>query len=137
MKIYRKFTLWGRRIIIEEGEMYCPKCNGRGCMFGKSPAGIIKIPCGFCRGYGKADWIQVATNEPKMQPPPGEYINYLNNNLEEQAAIWLANEIDNEILNSLITSGMEPKDFILKMMKEYAKSVGVVVVTAKQEVATD
>ena len=39
MTIYRKYTEWGRRINIEKGETYCPKCDGRGCMFGSTSVG--------------------------------------------------------------------------------------------------
>lgn len=137
MKIYRKYTVWGRRINIGKGEMYCPRCNGRGCMFGTISTGSLKTPCGFCQGDGKTDWIQIATNEPKIQPPPQEYINYLKNNFEEYVALCLTKDIDNEIMNSLITSGMEVTAISLKMMKEYAKSVGDVVVTANQAAFTD
>jgi len=79
--------------------------------------GGYKTPCGFCRGDGKTDWIQIETNEPKIQQLPREYTNYLNKNIEEYMALCIAQEIDTEILKSLITSGMEPKGMCLQMMK--------------------
>jgi len=132
MTIYRKYTEWGNRINIGKGEAYCPRCNGRGCVYNPS-AGRIKIPCGFCRGHGKVDWIQIAINEPTIQSYPQAYINYIKNNFfEEYAALWLAKDIDKEIMNSLITFGMEPVNTFFKVMKVYAKIVKVVVVTGKQ-----
>jgi len=51
MTIYRKYTEWGRRINIEKGETYCPKCDGRGCMFGStSVGGVIKLLVVFVEG---------------------------------------------------------------------------------------
>jgi len=75
MAIHRKYTDWGDRIEIGEGEMYCPECEGKGCKFGTISNGRYKITtkilCGFCQGYGKTDWIQVATNEPRVSPLQG------------------------------------------------------------------
>ena len=84
MAIHRKFTEWGRRIEIGKGDMYCPKCQGRGCKLATIKIGnyksTIKTPCGFCQGYGKSDWIQTATNEPRVQGPPGNlFYNHLQN----------------------------------------------------------
>ena len=142
MAIYRKYTEWGRRISIGKGETYCPKCNGRGCKIAAIKNGsyksTIKSPCGFCRGYGKADWIQIATNQPRVDPPPGNlYFDYLKNHFEEYAATWIAKEIDKEIINSLITSGQVATRIFYRMMKNYAKSARVVVVTANQSQARD
>jgi len=136
MAIYRKFTEWGRRINIGQGESYCPECKGKGCKFGTILNGnyksTIKTPCGFCQGYGKTDWIQTATNEPRVSPPPGEYINYLKNSFAEFAALWIEKEIDNEILKSLLTSGRVTNLVRYEMMKQFAMTVGVTVVTASQ-----
>lgn len=137
MAIYRKYTDWGRRIDIEKGEVYCPQCQGRGCKLATIKNGsyksTIKNPCGFCQGYGKADWVQIATNEPRIDPPPGNmYIEYLKNHFSEYAAICIAREIDKEILNSLLISGQVATRMFYGMMKNYAKSVGVAVVTANQ-----
>ena len=137
MAIYRKYTEWGRHINIGEGETYCPECNGRGCKFGNISIGsgyksTVKIPCGFCQGYGKTDWIQIATNEPRISPPPEQYINYLKNNFAEFAALWITQKIDNDILKSLIISGRESQTLSYNLLKLYAKTAGVVVVTTTQ-----
>ena len=138
MAIHRKYTVWGRQIDIGEGEVYCPECKGKGCKFGTISDGnyksTIKTPCGFCQGYGKSDWIQIATNEPRVSPPPGEYMKYLKNNFAEFAALWITKEIDKEILDSLITSGRIMQLVSYEILKEYAKNAGVAVVTATQMV---
>jgi len=139
MAIYRKYTEWGRRISIGKGETYCPKCEGKGCKFGTISTGsiktIMKIPCGFCQGWGKADWIQIATDRPAVLPPPGEYINYLKSNFAEYAALWIRTQIDQEILDSLTTSGMLLYRVTYEILKIYAKSAGVTVVTTMQRKA--
>ncbi len=112
MAIHRKYTEWGRLIDIGEGEAYCPKCNGKGCKLKTGTTSndgynaIIKMPCGFCQGYGKTDWIQMATNEPRITPPE-ESLDYLKNNLSfnrlnfmEFAALYLAKQIDKEIIKT-------------------------------------
>lgn len=138
MAIYRKYTEWGRLIDIGEGETYCPKCNGKGCKIGTiSNGAIIKIPCGFCQGYGKTDWIQTATNEPRIAPAPEEYINHLQNNFMEFTSLWLAKRIDKEILDSLTTSGQARSLMSYDLMKRYAMSAKATVVTATQAKVKD
>lgn len=134
MAIHRKFTEWGRRIDIGIGEVYCPECQGKGTKFKSNSNGnwTIKTPCGFCKGYGKTDWIQIATNEPRDSPPVGEYINYLKNNLAEFGAQCIAKEIDKEILKSLSTYGQAKTHVHYEMMKQFAKTAKVTVVTARQ-----
>lgn len=140
MAIYRKYTEWGRRINIGDGETYCPKCLGRGSMFGIISNGFlkttIKTPCGFCQGWGKADWIQIAADRYAVLPPPGEYISYLKDNFAEFAALWIRKEIDKDILSSLKTSGTELHLRIsYEILKQYAKNAGVTVVTTTQRMA--
>jgi len=134
--IYRKFTKWGKRIEFDEGERYCPECNGRGCKFGVIRSGsytqVTKTPCGYCRGCGKTDWIQDATGSPSIAPPPVESIEYMKNNIGAFAALWLRDSIDKEILDSLTTSGLGANLIHYEMMKLVAKDAGVVVVTASQ-----
>jgi len=136
MAIYRKYTVWGRHIDIGEGETYCPECKGRGCKIRNISSGkyqpTIKTPCGFCQGYGKSDWIQIATNKARVSPPPRQYINYLKNNFMEFAALWIKTKVDQEILDSLITSGRVMQPVRYEILKEYAKHAGDVVVTTTQ-----
>ncbi len=138
--IYRKYTDYGRRIDIDIGETYCPECQGRGSKFATISTGVyrqvIRTPCGYCQGYGKTDWIQNATGEPKVGPPIMDF-NYLQNQFVEHAAECLRKEIDQRILDSLITFGRVANRIFYEMMKNLAKNAGVAVVTAKQSQAMD
>ena len=136
MAIYRKHTLLGRKLEFEEGERHCPECGGRGSKIGGIKSGnytlAVKTVCGYCQGCGKTDWIQDATGIPRVDPPPEESIQYMKDNLGAFAALWLRKEIDKEIINSLITSGLGASAIHYEMMKQLAKNVGVAVVTASQ-----
>lgn len=57
---YRK-----RLISLNEGEKFCPKCDGRGRVkeFNKYRVNKISLICNKCLGDGKIDWIETATGK--------------------------------------------------------------------------
>jgi DnaJ-class molecular chaperone len=82
--------------MLEEDEVFCPKCKGTGK--GKSwMAGefIITPECSHCLGEGKLDWLERIVGK-----PPRKY-------KDIQAAVIgtiaeeIANEIDKEILEGI------------------------------------
>jgi len=45
-------------MILEEGEMVCHKCKGKGHWYEESEFGDSLIICQWCQGKGKVDWIE-------------------------------------------------------------------------------
>ena len=58
---------------LNEGEVYCPSCDGHGERFPRTKIGIRR--CRRCRATGKLDWIEVVVgkkHKPRFtsKPPP-------------------------------------------------------------------
>ena len=51
-----------RYVILNEGERFCPKCDGKGEIPKKSPNFFSKsnlmLVCNKCLGDGKIDWVE-------------------------------------------------------------------------------
>jgi hypothetical protein len=58
-----------QKIVLDPGEVVCPKCNGRGSEKRNIQSGFKITPrrvvCQKCGGLRKIDWIQKATGENK------------------------------------------------------------------------
>lgn len=49
-------------IELKEGERFCTKCDGKGCIPIKKKEGLrtVMLKCDKCLGDGKIDWIEEA-----------------------------------------------------------------------------
>lgn len=93
---------------LEEWEMVCDKCEGRGTSW------IYTTPCSKCQGKGKVDWIEnIVGKKPETIDTSGSnnaFVGYQSglckttgsdNIIINALAQQLANEIDQEIMGSL------------------------------------
>ena len=87
------------KITLDEGEDFCPKCEGMGA---KTEIGFY--PCHKCLGKGKLDWI-----EKIMGVKPLKDFDHLMSQWTNKAAKDLAIKIDNEILDSILKGEKERK----------------------------
>lgn len=105
MKIYRKYTTYGSRINIEEGEKYCPACNGKGCKIKPLKTFVVDIVytsntniiCGTCGGNGKVDWVQNVTKS-SLSVNKNAILDAMD---VYNISLKLRREIDDEILESI------------------------------------
>jgi RecJ-like exonuclease len=86
-----------KKIKVESHEFICPECKGKGKLEEWSVGKFTVEPeCGTCYGAGKLDWI-----EKIMGKKPDEYHTTLQAWIDE-AAKNVSNEIDNEIIESVL-----------------------------------
>jgi len=84
-------------IILNEGEEYCPKCNGGGLHVDiKTTKWLTYSRCKKCLGKGKLDWIEQA-----MGVNPSTIDVSIRQEFLNEAANYLANKIDKEIMNTI------------------------------------
>lgn len=48
-------------ITLNDGERFCPKCDGVGYV--KGPKRFTLLTCNICNGDGKLDWIEEVTGK--------------------------------------------------------------------------
>lgn len=65
MKRYNEYLK--RYIEKNEGEIFCPKCNGKGKIKSKTSyfKMIILFTCDKCLGSGKIDWVETIMGKNK------------------------------------------------------------------------
>jgi len=56
-----------RYVELQEGEQFCPKCNGKGRVKKNNLPLSITLECDKCLGSGKLDWIEKATGKKVKQ----------------------------------------------------------------------
>jgi len=62
----KRYNMYKRDyIILEEWEVFCSVCGGRGLIIYKHPRTTKRrlLKCYKCFGYGKLDWIERATGK--------------------------------------------------------------------------
>ena len=127
---------------LEEGEMICDKCEGKGCISSKIDPTTMASSCQKCQGTGKVDWIEnIVGKKPEMQfgssstssmssggtfaVSPG-----MNNFLDKEAldvmSKHLAAEIDKEILESLMVDLEQTNKKMKKAANVFADMGGTV-----------
>ena len=66
----KRYNIYHKKLIkLNDGEMFCPKCDGKGklkqtgCYFTTN----FVLTCDKCLGDGKIDWIEKATGKQLKQ----------------------------------------------------------------------
>lgn len=67
MKVYN--VNLKRYVFLDEGEMLCPKCRGKGRIpIKEKNLNILKttLECDYCLGKGKTDWVEILTKKKRI-----------------------------------------------------------------------
>jgi len=69
--IHRRYNINKKQYIkLQDGEKFCPKCDGRGKVPKNKSSGLrfsVQLQCDKCLGDGKIDWIEEAVGKRKKQ----------------------------------------------------------------------
>lgn len=97
-----------KKLNLEEGEIICDKCNGRGVNPIKNKF-EFPIPCNKCQGLGKLDWIENIVGKKSTTFGTTSNSTYssisntfnLQNSIMNDVSSAIAKQIDEEIIESL------------------------------------
>ena len=94
---------------LQEDELVCDKCNGTGCIPSELNPNELASLCPKCQGDGYVDWISNITGKPDRYSCGSSSVSMSSTSgygmafIADQMAQDLADKIDKEILESVIT----------------------------------
>lgn len=95
------------KLKLEEGEVICNKCEGKGILLNsKIDFSFMDETCPICNGEGKTDWISNA-----IEPPPKDEF-YFAKYLVDEMAENLRYKIDKDIMNTFLNGTYQKRDDI-------------------------